>query len=441
MDSSDSQQRRSPRTGIYLFLVLVALGVVLAWSHVGRDGPDTSEAVIRSGVGRDLIQGLTRGRQGLVGSLRWAPLPTLLVLPLLHTPGIRTGTFGLCVTATIGAAGICVFLNRWWAQYGMREEVRVPIAFALFLTPPMLKPIFEGSSETMFAFLVIATAAHLIHWWETEELRSLAYTAVCAALASLVRYQAVLLPILVIVLLLGHLIARHKREAYAEGTLITFLVPSVYAFGLWYAANWLIMGDATFFLRGLDYYLGSPRWWRFLWEGCEWQACLAPGLLGLLGWSLCRLAGRKLSIWTGVPVLAACGLLWLQGTTSLEPTPAGPATRELRQTVLPYLNMSHRSDKVITSGYRGYEIHRHTGEVPMFLHKQSLYLDQALEETRGKSLYLLVPAPEGIDRWEDVNLKYPGIFRNGARGVVFEKAWKYWTLWRVVRLDTQDQVI
>ena len=68
-------------------------------------------------------------------------------------------------------------------------------------------------------------------------------------------------------------------------------------------------------------------------------------------------------------------------------------------------------------------------------------LDQALEETRGKALYLLVPEPEGIDRWEDVNLKHPGIFRNGARGVVFEKAWKYWTLWRVVRLDTQDQVI
>ena len=62
--------------GVYLFLVLVGLGVALAHYRVGPGGPGTREAVVRVGVGEDLLLGRTRGRQGLVGSLRWAPLPT-----------------------------------------------------------------------------------------------------------------------------------------------------------------------------------------------------------------------------------------------------------------------------------------------------------------------------------------------------------------------------
>lgn len=40
-----------------------------------------------------------------------------------------------------------------------------------------------------------------------------------------------------------------------------------------------------------------------------------------------------------------------------------------------------------------------------------------------------------------MNLKFPGVFVNGTRGVIFETSWANWSLWRVVRLDTKDQII
>ena len=441
MEHSALPSRRKERIGMYLFIILVGTGALLALYRVGEEGPDTREALVRVGVGRDLLLGATRGRQALVGSLRWAPLPTLLPILLLRVPGIEGGTLAVSIVAAVGAACLCVFLSRWWAQYGMREEIRVPIAFALFLSPPLLKPIFEGSAETLFVFLVIGTVAHLIHWWETEELRSLAYAAISAGLAPLVRYQGIVLPAFVMFLLLVHLVVHRKREAYAEGTLITFLVPAAYFVGLWYAGNWLIMGDGTFFLRGLEVFRDPSRWASLLVDQCEWGACVLPGLIGVLGWGLCRLAGKKSTFWTGLPVLAACGLLWIEGTRPLEPPPPDPTATQLAEVVLPYLSSAHRKDRIIISGYRGYEVRRLTHDKSMYLHKQSLYMDQALEQTRGKRLYLLVPAPDGDDRWEDVNLKYPGVFTDGCRGVVFEKAWERWSLWRVVRLDTPDQVI
>jgi hypothetical protein len=82
-----------------------------------------------------------------------------------------------------------------------------------------------------------------------------------------------------------------------------------------------------------------------------------------------------------------------------------------------------------------------TGDDAMYYHELSLYMGLTLERTRGKALYLLAPAPDGDDRWEDVNLKFPGVFTNGARGLIFEKSWRHWSLWRVVRLDTRDQVL
>jgi len=438
---SASAAGRKRRVGVYLFLLLVAAGVLCAFYRVGPQGPPSREAVLSVGVGEDLLLGLTRGRQGLIGSLRWAPLPTLLVLPLLNVTGAPGSTFGACVVAAVGAACLCVFLSRWWAQYGMREAVRVPIAVALFLSPPLLKPILLGRADPVFAFLVIATLAHFIHWWETEELRSLAYTAVCAGLACLVRYQAVVLPAVLMLLLLGHLVARRKREAYVEGTLITFLVPCLYFVGLWFAANWLIMGDAAFFLRGLAAYRDRGLALAALADPAVWSPCLLPGLIGVLGWGLCRLAGRTSTLWTGLPVLAGCALLWSQGDLPLRPEPPDPAAEQLVRVVVPYLHAFHGQDRVVVSGYRGYEIARQTSSSDIFIHKLSLYLDEALKETRGKTLFLLVPSSERDDLWEDVNLKFPGVFLHGCRGVVFEKAWSDWSLWRVVRLDTPDQIL
>jgi len=437
------------RLSVHLFLVLVAMGVLIAWLHAGPAGPNSYEAIARAGVGKDLLDGLPRGRQGLVGSLRWAPLPTLLALPLMGIPPLADSRFAMAVAASIGSALVCVFLSRWWARYGMRETIRVPIVFALFLSPPMLRPILEGSSATLFAFFAISALANLIHWWESQDLRGLAYTALSTAGAAYVHYQGALLLLFALALFSVHLVASRKRESYIEGALITLLLPGAYLLALWFATNWLLMGDALFFVRAVLQAAAKGSLVTLVAESQPWSVCLAPALLGVLGWGLCRLAGRRRSLWTGLPVLTGCGLLWLGGVDTLWPSPPDPATAELRSTIVPALVSAHRNDSIIVSGYRGYLLRRSAlARAGALVHELHLYPAKVFHETRGRRLYILVPNPRSPDpacptdaAWEDATLALPDVFDHGARGLIFERAWTNWTLYRVVRIDAPDQPV
>jgi len=395
------------------------------------------DAVIRCGVGTDLLFGATRGRQGFVGSLRWAPLPTLAVLPLLRISPFKGTTYPACVVAAASAALLGALLVRWLARYGVRRGIRISIVLVYFFSAPVTAAILAGSSELLFVVLVAASFCYLLHWVETEQLRSLAYLAICVALALLTRFQAVLLIPICLLFIAGDLALRHKGEAYAEGTLITFLVPAVYAVALWVGANWLIMHDPGFFLRGLP--VGDWRWqaWRpLVSEGCEWRAVLAPLAVIGLGWLVGHVFRRRRSLLSGVPAMAACVMLcWLLPAKAFSPDAAG-VDRDLAD-ALKFLEDERPDARVVLAGYRGYEVAA-SAQYPgrrMVAHTLSLYMHDMFVHTRGRHLYLLVPRPEGADSWEDVNLKFPDAFRVGSDFLVFEKDFHHWRLWRVVRID------
>ena len=142
----------------------------------------------------------------------------------------------------------------------------------------------------MFAMLIVSSCCMLIHWLQTLKLRSLAYLSILCALVVLTRYQAVLFVGLVFAVVLAYLLVEREKETYTEGTLIVLLSPTVYVAGLWFAANWLIMGDPVFFLRGLRAGVaaaaqGDLGWRDLLIEQCEWSFCMLPLFLALLAWT------------------------------------------------------------------------------------------------------------------------------------------------------------
>ena len=119
---------RELRLAIALFLTLAAAGAAVTWMLMRERanaprGPGANfcrEAVVRAGVGHDLLTGVTRGRQGLVGSLYWAPLPTLLALPLLPPTAPFGEAWAFTAMALLGAAFFCAFLNVWLRHCGTR---------------------------------------------------------------------------------------------------------------------------------------------------------------------------------------------------------------------------------------------------------------------------------------------------------------------------------
>jgi len=425
---------------IGLFLVLMAGGLFLAWHTSESEVVLNTEAVIRVGVARDLLHGFPRGRQGLVGSLEWAPLPTLLLMPTLRLPAPFGGDWAPVMVALTAAAFLSVFLSAWLGRCGVGRFLRLGVSLAFFLSPAVQKTVLAGSAEPIFWLTIFATVCFLMHWLETEALRSLAYLSLALALAVATRYQAAMLFLVTGLFVVLHLCVRRQRKSYAEATLIVFLVPGLYVLLLWLTTNWLIMGNAFFFLRGL-FVEGA------LWQGAgrvldnveEWGHVALLVILSLAVWWMRGLNRLLRGAATVAVVLAVCVPIWYG--------PYGDTRREERQrrveteAVARDLAADYKEDWIVYSGYLGYEFSRPHDEprVEHVYHTLSFYLDPTLADTRGKRTYILAPRAKGYGCWEDVNLKYPEMFSQGTYFTVFERRWENWQLFRVVRMDGTDR--
>jgi len=437
MTCSPERKRNVLKAEIGLFLILLAGGLVLIWCMTEGEPQVGDEAVIRVGVGRDLLAGLPRGRQGLVGSLRWAPLPTLAVLPLLRLPAPFGGDGSPIVVAVISAALLCALLSAWLGRCGMGKVLRLTVSLAIFLSPVMQHALVAGSAGPLFLLMAVAALCFLLHWWQTGQLRSLAYMALCLSLALIARYQAVALLTMSAVAVAFHLFAARKpAKHYAEATAIVFLVPSLYVILLWIASNWLIMGDALFFMRGLTHVGASLA---TLVQGCEWARVLVLATLVILPWVV---RGRRRVVRTGWSALVIVGVCVAFGY--------GPQSASLPMSNLPNTEIAqvtaqlitrHPNDWIVYSGYRGYPLSRALGSEtgPYLHHTLSFYTAPVLESTRGKRAYILTRASDHGGAWEDMNIKHPGLFEHGASFTVFEAEWDHWRLWRMVRNDPTDR--
>jgi len=413
---------RREKQSTAFFVLFLAMGVSVA-AYVGYpQGRPSPDAVIRAGIGEDLFQGVPRGRQGLIGSLRWAPLPTLLSALFLRLPSLRPGPFAQCIVAAGAYALLCAFLNSWWAGKGLGVGVRFPALAALYLSPWARHQIASGSSTPVFVMLAVLSGCLFIDWWETDELRSLAYLSIVVGLAILTRYQFILIFLGILVAVFLHVLLHHPRgqlRAYAEGTLILYTMPALYVVGVWFIANWLIMGDPTFFMRGLPWGHARPAAWRPLLEdGCRWAACGVPFAVALVGW-LGRKVFRRGRLLAGLP---AAGLaLFVLGVSHVPVRPSMAETRAIARA----LEELDTLDRVAVSGHVGYVLlDQATPRVRQMLrdvHSLSFYEEKALESSRGRNLYVLVPPDRPEYRWEDIRLKYPGMAEAQPRFVVFER--------------------
>jgi hypothetical protein len=424
------------KTEMTVFLLCFLIGLASVWLVVWNSPAFGPEAIQRAGVGQDLLAGLTRGRQGFVGSLRHAPLPTLLALPFLKIPVIG-GPWALVLIALLSSAFLGALISAWLRNCGLTALTRITVALSVTASPLMMREVMKGSSEPLFALLVFSAFCLLLHWWRTDQLRSLAYLAIVTALALLTRYQAVVLMSVIAGFVLVHLIQRRKSESYAEATLIVLLIPSLYVAGLWVIANWLIMGEPFFFLRGLRNTTGESRFIiNLMREGCLWLLVVLTCGVAVVGRMTTFVQSYRLRPIAYLATLAFCFLFWnhAEGSWRYSPT---PTEAELAQVTAEF-RASYAEDWIIVSGYRGYDVAREAPD--LFLHHTlSLYRGLMLRQTKGKRSYLLVPLPSGCDRWEDVHLQSPTLYDDGADDLVYEKTWRYWRLWRIVRMDETDR--
>lgn len=478
------------------------LAVATALFAVGlyRAGPVSREAAVYEAICRQLLDNTTEGRQALVGSVWWPPLPVLLRLPLAAV--VKTGTSpisSLLVSAVFGAAALFL-LERILREWKVGRP-RFLLVTALAVYPFFLKECFNGSSGTTVLFLVMLTMHGLINWVASRKLRYLVYLGFGSGLLAGTNFEMTAWLVMVFLLVAVDLAVRNFNRGQKEAVLILTLLPLVYMAVLWVLMNRLIMGDCLYFVRSLS----SPIFARqallpdsTIIKGFHYIAACISALaavisvlkkdragicLGTLGFSplllalfmaaggllwdrvpvlfclfpLCIMAigyvigvsgtipsGRSRVLASLVPLVMTVATL-LQSdpkeTRAVQPDNFGSVMSE-RNPQLPLIEQHvldrSRYARVFVCGYDSFLLlDPNTG--PVFLHTLDFDFNKVKHDYPGHALYILVHRPIGRSAMDSIHWKYDRIFTLGSRGTLYDGDWGDWRLFEIVQAEREKR--
>jgi len=448
--------------------------------------PISGDCVVADGIGRLFLANETAGRQALVGSVLWPPLPVLVRLPAAAflPDGLAAGSSRL-LSAVFGAAA-AVMLASLIRSAGGSGWLGVATGLGWLALPQVHSAASDGSPSTLAWFLCLLTARGLYRWLENREVAALVRLGAGTAGMFLTSPDSAAWALCILVFLVLDTLASRTRNAQKEAVLILGILPLVYAAGLWMLLCWLVMGDAFYFLRPLAQAASAAA--PVLDPAGLPLSFWAPGALALftvvlaglagsrsaalLGASACavhvaglalnfaglipaggsfgavapalsvaavaalahsrlpRQAAAPLTVATGACI--ACFSFFSPRATPPLPQPANTAARVERHVAA---RSPHAT--VIVCGYDGFRLLRGSHS-PVFVQSLDLDVRQVMADYAGHALFLLVPRPAGRAALESVHRKYPDIHRYGVDGALYDGDWNGWRLFQLFPPPTSE---
>jgi hypothetical protein len=438
-------------------------------------------------IGHELLALTNAGKQGLVSSIWWPPLPVLLRLPFVAFCGHALLPLpSLIVSAFMGAATLVfsAFLLRLWGL----GRLRWPVVAALALCPGFLAACGDGSSASTVLCLAVICLGTLTQWVWRRQFRYLVIGSFAAACLAVTSFECWPFLGMALMLFLTDLGSRPARRGERGALLALAVLPTLYALALWVLANRLIMGDALYFVRSLRPRIlacgllpppAAPLPWPALiwaaatalvlvgglvsrsrpavhlgllavtpaaaaatlavygmtWVAAPLQFSVAPAGVLAIGFAAARLKRRNLRLLLAcIPLLAACALL---------ATPAARPAPRLNLQALVTERHALRGDirrrlaghawpvKVIVCGYDSLWLLGPDPD-PLFLRALDFKVESAKNAYPGHVLYLMVLRPAGRSAMDSHNWRYPDIYDLGTRNMLYHSDWGDWRLFEIL---------
>jgi len=471
-------------TGGVTPVALAAAILVFARLHDGAWEPGAQVA----GICRELIAGTTVGRQALFGSCWVAPLPVLFYLPfawLLPEP----------------MAGWAAFFVAWlFVFWTVREAVKATgqsawrIVFAQGAIVGMMalspQPQTLQITTALMTGLMLLAAAALADWAAYRRLRDVVAAGASGAFLVLCGLPAFASAGLAVGLLPFAACGNRETRVRFQAWLLLGGLPLVYAAGVWLLMNRLILGDALFFVRSLEYLV--PRLPVFIcalllpglvllpalavtWVcdarepekpgagpvaasavliafalalivcgqalkifGVHWQLLtLNVCALAVLMIALARLRQPVYRLGLSLALFVWLSTYWFGGTLRSEGFP--PDRGDICRQVEAHVNARTPYGRVFVLGYAGLDLLRgYSGE--LLLPNMDLHVGSLRRSYLGQNLYVLVPRPVGAVRAESVFWKHPDIYELGGDRLLYAASFGDWRLFEVISAPTQEQL-
>lgn len=197
--------------------------------------------------------------------LVWNPLPSLLEIPILllyklYKPLASSGLAGVVVTALF-ASGTTVYIYNSFVKFRHSKWVAIIGAALYTFNPYIFLYGANGMSEAIFIFMIVWSIIHLTSWLEDGEYQHIVKISFALCFAFLTRYEAI--PFIAGIAIIVAIVIFKNNEAYkniskkkfsyafakTEGTWMILLTPAVFAVVIWLVYNYVITGNAFYFLN------------------------------------------------------------------------------------------------------------------------------------------------------------------------------------------------
>jgi hypothetical protein len=204
---------------------------------------------------------------GAIGFV-WNPLPSVielfLLLPYRWFPELASSALAGVIMSSVFAGMTAVLLARAAVEFGLSRWFAVLLSLSFSCNPFIFLFGANGLSDAPFIYFIMSAVIHLCHWMYGRRVGSLIRVSFMLALAFWTRYEAVplgaALALAVVLIVFGVPASDPRVDAplernikfkllQVEGTWALMLAPVVYSGLIWIWLNYLIMGNALYFLN------------------------------------------------------------------------------------------------------------------------------------------------------------------------------------------------
>jgi hypothetical protein len=434
------------------------------------------------------------GRQALVSSVWWAPLPFLLRIPFAWLLSAFALPLSALAVSALGGAAALLILERVLRKWGV-GGIRLLLVFVVGANPAFLAAATDGSSLTVTVCLALVAGYGLAQWVHTRQAGALVYFGLASALLVGSGLDAALWVLIGFVLLLVDVAIKPAEPKQRQAILILGLLPAAYLVALWMLMNWLIMGDALYFLRWMwrpgpvphgvavaAASAGIPAL-SYLAALLSVVAILAGvlrkeraaawlGVLGVGALTVALFLNSRGLLWPPSAVLAlllplgvlAIGYLQVPAQSGARPSrgalcvlpvfvtlwallrvqmgwagePVKPALqvrseRELMRKMEPYVLADTEFTKVFVCGYDAFAL-TGTDEQAVFLPSVDFNANKSKDDYYGHHLYLLVHSPAGRSAKDSIHWKQSRLYYAGSADTLYVPVdWGDWRLFEIIQ--------
>jgi hypothetical protein len=178
------------------------------------------------------------------------PLQTLALLPFaLFTPLAKSLLALPLCSALFGGLTMTV-LNRVLQRCQLGAPLRYLTLLLVAVTPTLCFYASDGGSELIALYLLAAAMSAVIAWLLTLDTRYLVVAGMVFALAGLANYSLLVWMLLAAVMVAVVLYRHRATKDEVEGSLITYLTPSLFAIIVWTVFSALIVGRPFGWITG-----------------------------------------------------------------------------------------------------------------------------------------------------------------------------------------------